>query len=352
MLSTQIVMARRPSGPLTQDDFRTETVAVPERPADHVLLRTILVSVAPAARAVMQGPTYRPQLQPGEAIPASVLGEVVAGPPGGPRIGSIVGAAAAWQEYSTVPVDQTWPIAPVGRLSHHLGPLGRNGLTAYFGVSEVGAVQAGQTVLVSGAAGGVGHLAGQLARAAGARVVGITGSAAKNEFLRDRLGYAAAIDRRSPTFDDDLKAACPGGVSVYFDTVGGPLLGRVLPVLTRHARIVCCGVTAQYDADRPLPGPPDLAVTLIAKSLRMQGFLVADFQPRWAQAQRILHDLEHSGALTFVEDIRPGLAAAPAALVEMFDGGNVGQLAVRLAPDPATWSAGLPTAQDDPSDAP
>jgi NADPH-dependent curcumin reductase CurA len=336
--STQIVMARRPAGPLTPDDFRTETVVLPDRPADHVRLRNILVSVAPAARAVMQGPTYRPQLRPGEAVPASVLGEVVAGPPGGPRIGSVVGAAAAWQEHSTVPADETWPVEQVGRLSHHLGPLGRNGLTAYFGVRDIAEVRPGQTVLVSGAAGGVGHLAGQLARVAGARVVGITGSAGKNDLLRQKLGYAAALDRRSPTFDDDLAAACPDGVAVYFDTVGGPLLGRVLPVLERHGRIVCCGVTAQYDADRPPPGPPDLAVTLIARSLRMQGFLVADFQPRWAEAQRILHDLERSGALTFVEDIRPGLAAAPAALVEMFDGGNVGQLAVRLAPDPAAWS--------------
>ncbi|WP_250004587.1 NADP-dependent oxidoreductase [Actinoplanes sp. M2I2] len=340
MLATQIVMSRRPSGPLTKEHFRTETVVVPPPPTDHVLLRNVLVSVAPAARAVMQGPTYRPQLQPGEPVPSSVLGQVVAGPPGGPAIGSIVGAAAAWQEYSTVPADEIWPVERVGRLSHHLGPLGRNGLTAFFGVRDVGQVHEGQTVLVSGAAGGVGHLAGQLARAAGARTVGITGSAEKGEFLQRRLGYAAALDRRSPTFADDLRAACPGGVSVYFDTVGGPLLGQVLPALTQHGRIVCCGVTAQYDSDQPPPGPPELAVTLIAKSLRMQGFLVADFRPRWSEAQRILHGLEQSGALTFIEDIRQGLDAAPAALIEMLDGGNIGQLAVRLTPDPAEWSAG------------
>ena len=201
-------------------------------------------------------------------------------------------------------------------------------------------------MLVSGAAGGVGHLAGQLARAAGARVVGITGSAAKNDLLRTRLGYAAAIDRRSPSVVDDLQAACPDGVSVYFDTVGGPLLSHVLPMLTRHARIVCCGVTAQYNSDAPPAAPPELAVQLIAKSLRMQGCLVNDFRPRWAGAQRTLHNLQQGGVLTFVEDIRHGLGAAPAALIEMLDGGNIGQLAVRLAPDPEEWPSPLLTSPD------
>ena len=279
----QVVMARRPSGALVEGDFRTESVVLPQRPNDHVLLRNIFVSVAPAARAAIQGPTYRPQLQPGEPVPASVLGEVVSGPPDGPRPGSVIGASAAWQEYSSVPLAETWPLERVGRLSHHLGPLGRNGLTAFFGIRDIGEVGEGQTVLVSGAAGGVGHLAGQLARAAGARVVGITGSAAKNDVLRERLGYDAALDRRSPTFADELRAACPEGVSMYFDTAGGPLLGLVLPVLTRHARIVCCGATAQYDFRVAPSGPPELAVQLIAKSLRMEGFLAPDLRRRRAE---------------------------------------------------------------------
>ena len=338
MQSRQVVMARRPSGALAEGDFRMETVVLPQRPADHVVLRNILVSVAPAARAVMQGPTYRPRLQPGEPVPASVLGEVVSGPREGPQPGCVVGASAAWQEFSSVPLAETWPLERVGRLSHHLGPLGRNGLTAFFGIRDVAEVREGQTVLVSGAAGGVGHLAGQLAREAGARVVGITGAARKNDVLR-RLGFAAALDRRSPTFDDEIRAACPEGVSVYFDTVGGPLLGRVLPVLARHGRIVCCGATAQYDSRVAPAGPPELLVQLIARSLRMQGFLVADFRPRWAAAQRALHDLERAGALTFLEDVRNGLEAAAAALIGMLDGGNTGQLAVRLTPDPAGWSA-------------
>lgn len=335
----QVVMAERPSGPLAMRHFRSEVVPVPPRPADAVLLRNIFVSVAPGARAAMQGAAYRPQLVPGEVIPSSVIAEVMAAPPGGPEPGSIVGGAGGWQEYSVVPASEIWPLEPVGELSHHLGLLGRNGLTAYFGIREVAQLRAGETVVVSGAAGGVGHLAGQLARVAGARVVGITSSTEKNEILRQQLGYTATVNRRSSSFVDDLRAACPAGVDVYYDNVGGPVLEAVLPLLARHGRIVCCGVTAHYDADRPPGGVTDLATQLIVKSLRMQGFLVADYLPRWGTAQRELHALQQGGELTVLEDIRDGLDSAPGALIEMLAGGNVGQLGVRLAPDPPGWRA-------------
>jgi NADPH-dependent curcumin reductase CurA len=333
----QIVMAERPSGPLAPRHFKTVVSPIPPRADDAVLLRNIFVSIAPHARAVMQGPTYRPQLVAGELIPSSVIAEVVAGPADGPEPGRVVATTAGWQEYSVVPAAAVRPLQGIGRLSHHLGLLGLNGLTAYFGIREVAKVRAGETVVISGAAGGVGHLAGQVARLAGARVVGITSSDVKNRMLEDQLGYSATVNWKSSSFSDDLRAACPRGADVYFDNVGGPLLENILPLIVNRGRIVCCGVTAQYDMDNPLPGPSQLPVQMIAKSLRMEGFLVADYRAGWTEALRELKELHEHGELTVLEDLRDGLDSAPRALIEMLAGKNIGQLAVRLTPDPEDW---------------
>lgn len=333
----QIVMAGRPSGALALRHFKTVVSPIPPRPADAVLLRNIFVSIAPHARAVMQGPTYRPQLIADELIPSSVIAEVIAGPADGPEPGSVVAATAGWQEYSVVPATAVRPLQRIGRLSHHIGLLGLNGLTAYFGIREVAKVRAGETVVISGAAGGVGHLAGQVARLARARVVGITSSDEKNRILENQLEYSATVNWKSSSFLDDLHTACARGADVYFDNVGGPLLENMLPLIVNRGRIVCCGVTAQYDMDNPLPGPSDLAVQMIAKSLRMEGFLVANYKNSWNEALGELKELHESGQLTVLEDLRDGLASAPTALIEMLAGKNVGQLAVRLAPDPVGW---------------
>jgi hypothetical protein len=337
----RIVMSERPSGHLELRHFRAETVPVPPRGEGQVLVRAIYVSVAPAARAVMQGPTYRPQLVAGEVIPSSVIGEVMEAPEGGPAPGTVVaGVNAGWQEYSLLPSSAVRPLPRIGPLSRHLGLLGLNGLTAYFGIRDIAEVRPGQTVLVSGAAGGVGHLAGQIARVDGARVVGITSSDAKNTVLVDRLGYAAAVNHTSSAFAEELRAACPEGVDVYVDNVGGKTLDTALPLLTHRARIALVGVTSQYDADQPTPFSADLLMQAIAKSLRLEGFLVRDFAGRWDAALRDLQAMASDGRVEVLEDIREGLEAAPSALVGMMSGGNLGQLAVRLRPDPADWPTG------------
>ncbi|WP_046500261.1 MDR family NADP-dependent oxidoreductase [Streptomyces odonnellii] len=334
-------MSERPSGPLEPRHFRAERVPVPPRGADEVLIRAGYVSVAPHARAVMQGPTYRPQLAVGEVIPSSVVGEVVEAPEGGPTPGTVVAAAnAGWQEYSLVPLSAVRPLPRIGPLSHHLGLLGLNGLTGYFGMRSVAEVRPGQTVLVSGAAGGVGHLAGQIARVDGARVIGITSSDAKSAVLVDQLGFAAAVNRTSGTFVEELRAACPEGVDVYFDNVGGTVSDAVLPLLTHRARVVLVGVTSHYDADQPAPPSAALPVQAIAKSLRLEGFLVRDFAERWGTALEDLRAMASHGQVKVLEDIRDGLEAAPSALVGMMSGGNLGQLAVQLRPDPADWPTG------------
>jgi NADPH-dependent curcumin reductase CurA len=336
----RIVMTERPSGRLELRHFRVETSPVPGRDDDSVLLRNVLLSVAPHARAVMQVPTYRPQLVAGEVIPSSGIAEVIAGPANGPEPGTVVHVrSAGWQEYSVALAAAVRPLPKIGRLSHHLGLLGLNGLTSYFGIREVARVSDGATVVVSGAAGGVGHLAGQLARMAGARVIGVTSSDEKNRVLKNELGYSDAVNWRSVSFSDDLHAVCPDGIDVYFDNVGGTVLKSILPRMVHHGRIVCCGVTSQYDRKSPPPGPEDLAMQLISKSLRMEGFLVADFQARWDEALDELRTLHETGRLTVLEDVRDGLDAAPAALIGMMAGKNVGQLAVRLGPDPLSWAA-------------
>jgi NADPH-dependent curcumin reductase CurA len=337
----RIVMSERPSGRLELRHFRAETVPVAPRSGDQVLIRAVYVSVAPHARAVMQGPTYQPQLVAGDVIPSSVIGEVVEAPDGGPAPGTVVAAAnAGWQEYSLVPASAVRSLSRIGPLSYHLGLLGLNGLTGYFGMRAVAGVRSGQTVLVSGAAGGVGHLAGQIARVDGARVVGITSSDVKNAVLVDRLGYAATVNRTSNSFVEELRAACPEGVDVYFDNVGGEVLDAVLPLLTHKARIVLVGVTSHYDADQPTLLSADLPLQTIVKSLRLEGFLVHDFADRWDAALEDLYAMAAHGHVEVLEDIREGLEAAPTALVGMMSGGNLGQLAVRLRPDPTDWSTG------------
>jgi NADPH-dependent curcumin reductase CurA len=331
VMNQQIVLAQSPSGRVTLSDFALVTTEVPFRAADQVLLRNILVSVAPHQRAVMQEPTFRPRLVAGEVIPSSVIAEVVAGPPDGPAPGTVIAGTAGWEEYSAVRAATVRPILAGRPLVRQLSLFGLNGLTAYFGMLQVGCVRPGETVVVSGAAGGVGHLAGQVARIAGAHVVGITGSAEKNLILEKKLGYTHTVSRRSAAFPDDLRAACADGVDVYFDTAGGPILDVVLPLMATHGRIVCCGETSQYDTDQTsLPSPRGFSKSVITKSLRIEGFLVMDFSPQWGDALTRLRDWEESGQLAVIEDVRDGLDAAPAALVAMMAGKSVGQLVVRI----------------------
>ncbi|ONH25246.1 MDR family NADP-dependent oxidoreductase [Pseudofrankia asymbiotica] len=331
----QVVLARRPAGPVALDDFRLETAPVPSRGADEVLLRNIFASVSPAARAAMQGPTYRPQLTEGEVIPAGVVAEVVAGPPAGPPPGTLVATLfGGWANYTAVPATavRELPLDLRGPLVRHLSLYGLNGLTGYFGVVGVARVRAEETVVVSGAAGGVGHVAGQVARLVGARVVGITGSDRKNAVLEKELGFAATVNRHSDSFGDDLRAACPDGVDAYFDTVGGPMLETVLPLMAGHGRVVCCGATAQYDADQPPDrGPRGFPLLAIVKSLRIEGFLVHDFQADWSEALTRLDQWAEGGQLTVLEDVRDGLGSAAAAMVDLMAGNSTGQLAVRVA---------------------
>jgi len=212
----------------------------------------------------------------------------------------------------------------------YLGPLGVNGLTAYFGLLRVGAPAPGETVMVSAAAGSVGHLVGQIAKIAGTRVVGVTGSDAKGDVLTRELGFDAAVNYREDDFREALKAATPDGVDVYFDNTGGPILGSALFRMNVNGRIACCGVVSQYDTDSPEPGPKGVPGLLVNKRLTMRGFLVFDFAAEYEAARAEIAGWLKDRRLKSLTDEVHGLDAAPAAFVDLLAGGNLGTRVVRL----------------------
>jgi NADPH-dependent curcumin reductase CurA len=223
-----------------------------------------------------------------------------------------------------------------GPLTHHMSVLGITGLTAYFGLLRVGRPQPDETVLVSAAAGATGNVVGQLARLKGCRAVGITGSDAKTGFLVDELHFDAAVSYRSPSYSEDLRRACPDGVDVYFDNVGGPTIERALRLMNLRGRIVCCGAVSQYDTGNPAAGGGILGVPglVVTKRLRMEGFIVMDFAEHWPGAVHELVGWIASGNVIAVEDIIEGLERSPEALIGLLAGDNIGKRMVRVGPDP------------------
>jgi NADPH-dependent curcumin reductase CurA len=208
LVNRRVVLARRPAGRIRAEDFGLDTFELGEIPPDHLVLRVLLIQIAPAARAVMTISTAFDRTDVGDGILCALVGVVVVTPAGGPAIGSLVMSYGLWEEYAVVPAAQARPVIEGHPLVDNLGPLGLNGLTAYFGMIHIGSPHAGQTVVVSAAARGVGHLAGQLARISGARVVGVTGSDAKNRRLHAEFGFEHTVNHRSPSFPADLADAC------------------------------------------------------------------------------------------------------------------------------------------------
>ena len=336
MRNRQILYVHRPEERLSVDDFELVEGAVGQPGPGQVLCRTILLSVDPANRAWMQGRTYRDQLAEGDVMAGFTLSEVVADNGTNIPVGSVVACAAGWQEYAVLHAREVSVVPVLGPLTHHVSALGITGLAAYFGLLRVGGVKGGETVLVSAAAGATGSVAGQIARLKGCRVVGIAGSDRKCRLLLEELGFDAAVDHRSAGFADDLRRACPDGVDVYFDNVGGATLDLALRLLKQHGRVVCCGAVSQYDTGDPasvegVRGVPGLVVT---KRLRLEGFIVSDFAGDWPVAVRDLAGWVASGDITVLEEVVEGLETAPQALVGLLAGDNIGKRMVRVGPDP------------------
>lgn len=330
----QIVVDELPQDTLAERHFRLERGSVGDPLPGEVVCRTVLLSIDPANRAWLQASTYREQVRPGDVMAGFTLGEVVAQNGTDIAVGTVVAGDGGWQEYARLPAEKVQPIPGGGDLVQHLGLLGITGLTAYFGLLEIGRPQPGQTVLVSAAAGATGSIVGQLARVHGCRVVGVTGSDAKNCVLEQRLGFDATVNHRAATFAEDLKRACPDGVDIYFDNVGGPVLAAALRRMNTRGRIVCSGVVSQYDTGSPAPGPAGVPGLLVTKRLRMEGLLVFDFESDFAEARSRLADWARAGELIELHEVIDGLDKAPAALIGLLAGENLGKRIVRVGLDP------------------
>ena len=332
-MTRQIVVRELPTGPLEASHFEEVQTELPAPAAGEVRMKTILMSIDAANRAWMQGATYREAVKTGDVMHTYAIGQVTQSEDPRLAVGDIVAAEAGWAEETNIPAKRAMKLPPVRPLSHLLSVFGIAGKTAYHGLIQVGQPSAGETVVVSAAAGSVGMYVGQIAKALGCRAVGIAGGPEKCAWVTEDLGFDACVDYRDPHWHRALKAAAPDGVDIYFDNVGGQVLETVLFQMNDKGRVVCCGAISQYDSTAP-SGPRNLPGLIVVKRLRMEGFIVMDFAAQDAQANADLQAWVADGKIKVVEDIFEGLESAPAALIGLLAGDNRGKRLVRVAPDP------------------
>lgn len=328
--NAQWIYARKPDGEVTAAHFEASESPMPEPGEGDVLVRTTLLSLDPASRAWMAGRTYRPMLMPGEVMAGWGLGEVVKSNAEKFSPGDLVSGEYGWQRYAVMPARALTKHDKRQKPEHILGALGITGLTAYFGMLDVGRPRPGETVLVSTAAGAVGSIAGQIAKIAGCRVVGTTSSAEKCRWIVEELGFDAAVNYKAGNLQQDIRNACPQGIDVYFDNTGGDVLAVALARMNLWGRVACCGNVSQYNAVAPSGGPAGVPGFLVTKRIRMEGFVVMDFFQRRAQAEEVLARWLAEGKLKAPVDVVEGFANMPNALEGLFAGENKGKLMVRV----------------------
>ena len=328
----QFRLARRPSGLVERSDFEVVTEPAPEPGEGEFLVEVLFISIDPAMRGWMNDVrSYLPPVEIGAVMRALGAGRVVSSKHPGYSPGDHVVGTFGVQEYAvsdgrgTIKVDPDMAPLPV-----YLGALGMPGMTAYFGLLEIGQIREGDTVVVSGAAGAVGSVAGQIARIKGCRVIGIAGGREKCDYIVDELKFDVAIDYKSEDVRAALKEHCPKGIDVYFDNVGGDILEAALARLARGARIVICGAISQYNRDGAMKGPSNY-MALLVKRARMEGFVVFDYADRYLDAAIEMAGWMQAGQLRSREDVRKGFDAFPDVLGELFRGGNVGKLVLQVA---------------------
>ena len=329
-MNRQVLLASRPTGTVTEANFRIVDAPI-GAPADgEVLVRNLWLSLDPYMRGRMSDvKSYAPSVQIGEVMVGQTVGEVAESRDARFKPGDTVLTQLGWQLYGIAKASALTAIdtrrAPA---SYYLGILGMPGITAWIGLHEIAQAKAGETVVVSAASGAVGSVAGQLAKIAGCRVVGIAGGAAKCDYVTRDLGFDACIDRRRDDWEDALRAACPSGVDVDFENVGGAVLDGVLRAMNVASRVVLCGLIAEYNAREPYG---HYMRPILVNRIRMQGMIVFDWKHRYADAIGALRAHVDDGRLRYRESVVDGLDNAPRGLIALLAGDNFGKQVVKLA---------------------
>jgi NADPH-dependent curcumin reductase CurA len=332
----QILLAARPEGAPTPAHFRLAETPAPEPGEGEVLLKTLWLSLDPYMRGRMSAArSYAKPVEIGHVMEGGTVSKVAASRHEGFAPGDIVQAHTGWQEYAVSDGAGLRKVDPArAPVSTALGVLGMPGMTAYTGLTIIGQPKAGETVVVAAATGPVGATVGQIAKLKGCRAVGIAGGADKCRYLVEELGFDAAVDHRAAGLADKLREACPRGIDVYFENVGGAVWQAVFPLLNDFARVPVCGLIAHYN-DTALPSGPDLTPMLmravLTRRLTIRGFIVRDFVAHAAEFQRDVAQWVREGKIKYREDVVEGLENAPQAFIGLLQGKNFGKLLVRVA---------------------
>lgn len=327
-----IFLASRPVGMPTKENFRMETGPIPQISDGEVLIKTIYLSVDPYMRGRMSGiKTYVDPFEVDKPLVGGIVGKIVQSKNPSFKEGEFVEGRLPWSDYTVSKGKSIRKIDPnQAPISTALGVAGMPGLTAYFGMLDIGKPKEGETVVVSGAAGAVGSVAGQIAKIKGCRVVGVAGSQEKIDYLINELGFDAAVNYKSENLYSELKEACPNGVDVYFDNVGGEVSDLLMRLMNFHSRIVLCGQISQYNNTKIEYGPR-IQGKLVTHSILMQGFIVSNYADRFNEGYEQLGKWIREGKIKYRETITDGLENAPDAFIGLFTGENIGKQLVRVA---------------------
>ncbi|MBM7646054.1 NADPH-dependent curcumin reductase CurA [Scopulibacillus daqui] len=327
----QILLAKRPKGMPTLENFKFQEIDVPEPALNEVLIKTLYVSVDPYMRGRMSDrESYVPPFELHKVISGGVVGEVIESKSPDFNKGDFVVGQLGWQTYQLVQSEEIRKIDEnLAPITAHLGVLGMPGLTAYFGMLDIGQPKNGETVVISGAAGAVGSTAGQIAKIKGARVIGIAGTKEKLSFLKNELGFDEVINYKEYDVYKQLKNACPNGIDVYFDNVGGEISDAVMKQINHQARIVICGQISLYNLEKADVGPRP-QTQLVIKSALMKGYIVSDYASQFKDAAEELAQWMQAGQIKYRETIIEGFERIPEAFLGLFKGDNIGKYLVKI----------------------